>query len=117
MSKWTIKNSFHKTIFEWDFSIIESWNDVVFLYSKIVNDQKIYKENYLFFSSSTNSPFSKDEILTCLEFTFDLLSNDDFGKSLTKEDKMKFYDLFLEIQSDVLNDNGDTFTTAVNEAD
>lgn len=113
MSKWKITNSFHKTIFEWDFSIIESWNDVVFLYSKIVNDQDIYKKSYLFFSSSTHSPFSKNEIIECLQFAFEMLGSDDFNKSLTKADKLNFYNLFLEIQSAVLNDKGDTFTTSV----
>lgn len=115
MSKWTLNNSFHKSIFEWDMAVIESWNDVVFLYSKIMNDQEIYKKNYLFFSSSTNAPFSKAEILNCLEFTFEMLSNDDFNKSLTKEDKMNFYDLFLAIQSIVLGDNGDTFSSSIVE--
>lgn len=113
MSMWTLKNSFHKSIFEWDQDIIESWNNVVFLYSKIMNDEEIYKNNYLFFSSSTNSPFSKAEILNCLEFTFELLSNDEFSKSLTKEDKLNFYDLFLEIQSIILADNGDTFVSSI----
>lgn len=116
MSNWTILNSFHKTIFEWDFSIIESWNDIVFLYSKLMNDEEIYKKNYLFFSSSTHSPFSKDEILNCLEFTFEILSNDDFNKTLSKEEKMKYYDLFLEIKSIILNSNGDTFTTSIIES-
>ena len=113
MNKWTIKNSFQKPLLQRDFLIIELWNDIVFLYSKIENDQDIYKKNYLFFYSSTHSPFSKDEILNCLEFTFELLSTDDFNKTLTKEDKLNFYDLFLEIQSAVLNDNGDTFTTSI----
>jgi len=115
MIMWTLKNSFHKSIFEWDLDIIESWNNVVFLYSKIMNDEEIYKQNYLFFSSSTNSPFSKEEILSCLEFTFEMLSNDEFNKTLTKEDKLNFYDLFLEIQSIILADNGDTFTTSISE--
>lgn len=115
MSKWTLNNSFHKTIFEWDLAIIESWNDVVFLYSKITNDEEIYKSNYLFFSSSTNAPFSKDEILNCLEFAFEILGNDEFNESLTKEDKLNFYDLFLEIQSVVKNDNGDTFLSSISE--
>ncbi len=115
MSNWTLINSFHKTIFEWDFSIIESWNDIVFLYSKIMSDEDIYKKNYLFFSSSTYSAFSKLEVLNCLEFTFELLSNDDFIKTLTKEDKLNFYDLFLKLQSQIKNDNGDTFTTAISE--
>lgn len=113
MNKWTIKNSFQKTLFQRDFSTIESWNDIVFLYSKIENDEDIYKNNYFFFSFSTHCPFSKDEILNCLEFTFELLSRDDFNKTLTKEDKLNFYDLLLEIQSIILNDNGDTFTTSL----
>jgi hypothetical protein len=113
MIKWKLNNSFHKSIFERDMAIIESWNDVVFLYSKIMNDQSIYKKNYLFFSSSINAPFSKIEILNCLEFTFEMLSNDEFSKSLTKEDKLKFFDLFLEIQSLILADNGDTFSSSI----
>ena len=117
MSKWNLKNSFHKSIFEWDLASIESWNDIVFLYSKIINDKKNNKKNYLFFSSSTNAPFSKDEIMNCLEFPFELLSNDDFNNSFEKEDRLKFYDLFLEIQSTVLSDNGETFTTSINEVD
>lgn len=115
MSKWNLKNSFHKVIFDSELSVIESWNNVVFLYSKIMNDEEIYKKNYLFFSSSTNSPFAKEELLDCLEFTFELLSNDEFNKALTKEDNLNFYDLFLEIQSVVLHDNGDTFSTSITE--
>lgn len=115
MSKWTLKNSFHKKIFECDLSTIESWNDIVFLYSKIMNDENIYKKNYLFFSSSANAPFSKDEILNCLDFSFEMLMNDEFSKSLTKEDKINFFDLFLGIQSDIKKDSGDTFSSSITE--
>lgn len=113
MSKWTLKNSFHKAIVECDSELIESWNDVVFLYSKIMNDESIYKKNYLFFSSSTNAPFSKDEILSCLDFAFEMLMNDEFSKSLTKADKINFFDLFLGIQSDIKKDSGDTFSSSI----
>lgn len=115
MTNWIVKNSFQRTIFDKDLSIIESWNDILFLYSKIINDKELYKKNYFFFVSSINSPFSKEEILECLDFVFDILSTEDFIKSLTKDDKQNFTQLFLEIKSSVLKDIGDIFFTSLNE--
>lgn len=113
MNNWVITNSFHKVIFSIDLSTIDSWNDILFLYSKISNDKKIYQNNYLFFVSSTNSPFSREEILDCLNFVFEILNDDGFSKALTKEDKIKFHDLFSEIKSEILHDKSDTFSTSV----
>ena len=113
MNNWIIKNSFHTIIFSSDLSVIDSWNDILFLYSKLLNDKKMYQNNYLFFLSSTNSPFSKEEILNCLDYSFEILTNDAFIKSLTKEDEIKFYDLFFTAKSAILNDKGDTFSTSI----
>ena len=113
MNNWVIKNSFHKVIFSIDLGIIDLWNDILFLYSKISNDKKIYQNNYLFFISSSNSPFSREEMLDCLNFVFEILKDDGFIKSLTKEDKVKFYDLFSEIKLELLKDKSDTFSTSV----
>ena len=113
MNSWVINNSLQKQIFIVELSIIESWNDVLFLYSKICTDPAVYKNNYLFFGSSTNSPFSKSELLVCLETAFETLDMDDFSKSLTKEDKRLYYELFLEIKNAVMKDPGLTFSTSI----
>lgn len=113
MNNWVIINSFHKVIFNIDLAVIDLWNDILFLYSKISNDKKVYQKNYLFFVSSTNSPFSREEILDCLDFTFEMLNDDEFIKSLTKEDKIKFYDLFSEIKSKTIHDQSDNFSTSI----
>ena len=113
MSRWVIQNSFKKIIFSSKLETIETWNNVIFLYSKITNDPEIYNNNYLFFASSTNSPFSKDEILECVGFTFLILNNGDFVKSLTKEDRLNFSTLFFELKSNILSEQGDSFTSSI----
>ncbi|MBY0413810.1 MAG: hypothetical protein K2Q18_06580 [Bdellovibrionales bacterium] len=111
MSQWIIKNSFQKTIFEEDLITIESWNDVVFYYSKIVNDNTIYTKNYFFFLTSSNAPFSKDECLRCLDFSFDLFHNNAFCSSMSKEDANKFSTLMIEIKNAITKDSCETFFT------
>lgn len=115
MSKWIIKNSFQKEIFDLELSKIESWNDVIFLYSKIQNDSEIYQNNYLFFVSSTNSPFSKDEILNSLQFALDILSKPEFKVSLSKEDIIEYYDSLTDLKARVIKDSGDTFYTSIKD--
>lgn len=110
MSTWSISTSMSCEIFSIEEDVIEMWNSIVFNYSKFYGEN-YYQQNYLFYRTSQDSDFSKEEILTCLEYAITLLETKNFYQILSDEDADLFKKTFDQMKKVILKDESTLFQT------